>query len=42
VALLGASCFLAILRLTGGLDPHDRRQLAQMRLPLKRWLLRVL
>jgi hypothetical protein len=30
------------LRLLGGIDPQDRRQLEQMKLPLKRWLLRVL
>jgi O-antigen/teichoic acid export membrane protein len=39
---VGAVCFMAILRLLGGIDPLDRRQLAQMKLPLKRWLLRVL
>ena len=39
---VGAAGFLAALRLLGGIDPQDRRQLDQMRLPLKRWLLRVL
>jgi O-antigen/teichoic acid export membrane protein len=39
---IGAAVFLAVLRLLGGLDERDRQQIAQMRLPLKRWLLRVL
>jgi hypothetical protein len=34
--------FLLALRLLGGIDPQDRRQLEQMKLPLKRHLLRVL
>jgi O-antigen/teichoic acid export membrane protein len=42
VAGVGAAGFLAALRLLGGIDPQDRRQLDQMRLPLRRWLLRVL
>lgn len=39
---IGAAVFLAALRLLGGLDERDRQQIAQMRLPLKRWLLRML
>lgn len=42
IAGAGAIGFLLCLRLLGGIDPQDRRQLDQMRLPLKRWLLRVL
>jgi len=42
VAGAGALTFLITLRLLGGIDPQDRRQLSQMRLPLKRWILRVL
>ncbi len=42
LALLGAAGFFAALRLLGGLDEQDRAQLARMKLPLKRWLLRLL
>jgi O-antigen/teichoic acid export membrane protein len=42
VALLSAGAFIAALRATGGLEPQDREQLAKMRLPGRRWLLRVL
>lgn len=42
VALLGAGVFIGALRATGGLAPQDREQLAKMRLPGGRWLLRVL
>ncbi len=42
VSGVGAAGFLAALRLAGGLDPRDREQLARMRLPGSRWLLRVL
>jgi O-antigen/teichoic acid export membrane protein len=42
IAGLGGATFLAALRLLGGIDARDRRQIEQMRLPLKRWLLRVL
>lgn len=38
----GAAAFFAALRLLGGIDQQDRAQLARIRLPLKRWLLRVL
>ncbi|MFV9505509.1 MAG: polysaccharide biosynthesis C-terminal domain-containing protein [Oscillochloridaceae bacterium umkhey_bin13] len=41
LAGLGAVGFFAALRLLGGLDPADRAQLEKMRLPLKRWLLRM-
>ncbi|MEP7189732.1 MAG: polysaccharide biosynthesis C-terminal domain-containing protein, partial [Roseiflexaceae bacterium] len=39
---LGGAAFLIVLRLLGGIDPQDRRQLEQMKLPLKRHLLRIL
>ncbi|HMQ34747.1 MAG TPA: polysaccharide biosynthesis C-terminal domain-containing protein, partial [Chloroflexaceae bacterium] len=42
MAALGALAFFGALRLLGGLDEQDRAQLARMRLPLKRWLLKVL
>jgi len=42
VAGAGGAVFLLALRLLGGIDPQDRKQLAQMKLPAKRWLLRVL
>jgi hypothetical protein len=42
IAAIGAIMLLLALRLLGGIDARDRQQLAQMRLPLKRWLLRVL
>jgi O-antigen/teichoic acid export membrane protein len=42
IAGAGGMLFLAVLRLLGGIDARDRQQLSQMRLPAKRWLLRVL
>ncbi len=42
IALIGASVFIGILRMTGGLEPQDREQLVNVRLPGRRWLLRVL
>ncbi len=42
VAAVGAIGLLATLRISGGIDPRDRQQLARLRLPLKRWVLRVL
>lgn len=42
VAAVGAIGLLATLRISGGIDPRDRQQLAKLRLPLKRWVLRVL
>jgi len=41
-AALGGAAFLGVLRLTGGLEPQDREQLLRLKLPLKRWWLRVL
>jgi O-antigen/teichoic acid export membrane protein len=41
-AALGGTGFLGVLRLTGGLEPQDREQLLRLKLPLKRWWLRVL
>jgi O-antigen/teichoic acid export membrane protein len=41
VAALGGMGFLVALRLLGGLDARDREQLAKMRLPGKKWLLRL-
>jgi hypothetical protein len=42
IATVGGAVFLLALRLLGGIDPQDRRQLEQMKLPLKRQLLRIL
>lgn len=42
LAVVGAAGFFLALRLLGGLDAQDRAQLARMRLPLKRWWLKVL
>jgi O-antigen/teichoic acid export membrane protein len=42
VTLLGALAFLGVLRLLGGLDPRDREQITQLKLPGKKWLLRLL
>jgi O-antigen/teichoic acid export membrane protein len=42
LAALGAVAFFAALRLLGGLDEQDRAQLARMKLPLKKYLLRLL
>jgi O-antigen/teichoic acid export membrane protein len=42
IAGAGAISFLIALRLLGGIDAQDRRQLTQLRLPLKRWIFRVL
>ena len=42
IAGAGGAVFLLALRLLGGIDPQDRRQLEQMKLPLKRYLLRIL
>ncbi|MEN9935785.1 MAG: hypothetical protein RLZZ387_2364 [Chloroflexota bacterium] len=41
VAAAGGAVFLAALRLTGGLDPRDREQLEKLKLPGKKWLLRL-
>lgn len=41
LAALGAAAFFAALRLLGGLDEQDRAQLARMKLPLKRWIMRM-
>ena len=42
LALAGAVSFFGALRLFGGLEEQDRAQIARLRLPLKRWWLRVL
>lgn len=42
LAALGATAFFAALRLLGGLDEQDRAQLARMKLPLKKYLLKLL
>jgi O-antigen/teichoic acid export membrane protein len=42
IAAVGGLCFLLALRLTGGLEPQDREQLAKVKLPLKKWLLKLL
>lgn len=42
VAGAGGLVFLLALRLSGGLDPRDREQLAKLKLPLKQWIFRIL
>ncbi|RRR65419.1 MAG: hypothetical protein EI684_23175 [Candidatus Viridilinea halotolerans] len=42
LAGVGAVAFFATLRLLGGLDPQDRAQLERMKLPLKRWIMKLL
>jgi hypothetical protein len=42
IAGAGGAAFLAALRLLGGIEAQDRRQIEQLKLPLKRWVLRVL
>ena len=42
VAGVGGVGFLFALRLLGGLDPADRSQLERLKLPLKRWILKLL
>jgi O-antigen/teichoic acid export membrane protein len=41
LAAVGAGAFFAALRLLGGLDEQDRAQLARMKLPLKKYLLKL-
>jgi O-antigen/teichoic acid export membrane protein len=42
LAAVGAAAFFAALRLLGGIDGQDRAQLSRIRVPLKKWLLKVL
>lgn len=42
VIVLGAICFVLVLRLLGGLESEDRRWLLEQRLPLKRWIVKIL
>jgi hypothetical protein len=42
LAVVGAIVFVMSLRLLGGLDHSDREQLLKMKLPLKRWVTRLL
>lgn len=42
VVLCGAATFFVVLRVLGGIEPQDRAWIAESRLPLRRWLLRVL
>jgi O-antigen/teichoic acid export membrane protein len=44
VAVIGAGIlvFVGVLRLLGGIEPEDRRWIAASRLPLRRWIVRVL
>ncbi len=42
VMLVGALAFLVALRLLGGIEEQDRQWIAQSRLPLKKWIVRVL
>jgi O-antigen/teichoic acid export membrane protein len=41
ITALGGVAFLAVLRLLGGLDPRDREQLARLKLPGKRWFMKL-
>jgi O-antigen/teichoic acid export membrane protein len=38
----GTLVFLLALRLSGGLEPQDREQLAKLKLPFKQWLFKLL
>ena len=42
VALVGGSAFLMALRFLGGLEPQDREQLLRTRLPMKRWISKII
>lgn len=42
IAAAGALTLLIALRLFGGIDPSDREQLAKLKLPLKKWVLKIL
>jgi hypothetical protein len=44
VVVIGAGMvtFVLVLRLLGGIEPDDRRWIAESRLPLKKWIVRVL
>ncbi len=42
VVVGGAATFFVVLRLLGGIEPQDRAWIAESRLPLRRWLLRIL
>jgi hypothetical protein len=40
--LLGAIVFLLVLKCLGGLEAEDRERVAELRFPLKKWILRWL
>lgn len=42
LAAVGGAVLLGALRLLGGLEPEDRAQLAKMKLPAKKWILRLI
>jgi len=42
LGLLGAALFLLLFKRLGGLDPADRDRVAELRFPLKKWVLRWL
>lgn len=42
IAALGAVAFVVALRVMGGLEPADRQRILESRLPLRRWLVKVL
>lgn len=42
MAALGAAGFFAALRLLGGLDEQDKAQLLRLRLPLKKWIAKLI
>lgn len=41
VAGAGAACFVVLLRLLGGLEEEDRQRILESRLPLRRWLVKL-
>jgi O-antigen/teichoic acid export membrane protein len=41
IAAIGGAGFFVALRVLGGLDQQDRAQLAKMKLPLKRWIMKM-
>ena len=42
VVILGVAVFLVALKRLGGLEPEDRERVAELRFPLKKWILRWL
>jgi hypothetical protein len=42
IAAAGAGSFVVALRAMGGLEPEDRQRILESRLPLRRWLTKLL